>query len=523
MNLVEKLAAQAAERPDQPALIQTRNGVDRVLTFAQLEEQSANLAKQMTRAGVSVGDRVLLLQGMSLELYLVLLAIFRAGAVAVFIDPSAGLKNLRGGVRRVQPRALAGGLAGQFLTLAVKELRGISRKFALGRLCLPGVTRLSFKGESAPVQEVPDDHPALLTATSGSTGEPKIAVRSHGFLLAQHAALESSLDMQPGEIDLATLPIFVLANLASGLTTLLPDGDLRKPAQIDGRKIFRQLPRWQPTRTAASPAFYRKLAMDLGGTCAPHDAMRKVYTGGAPVFPPDLERIRHVFPQADPVIVYGSTEAEPIAHCKRSEILPNDEDRMRSGSGLLVGRPVPEIQLAILPDRTGESLPVFHRGPFTREMLPTEATGEIVVTGDHVLKGYLDGWGDDETKFLVHGETWHRTGDAGFLDDQGRLWLQGRCSAKIADGRGVIYPFTVECAASYCDAIRRSAFIQHAGRRLFLWEPCDYQDHPRELPAQMLTRLEFARIDEVRQVSEITVDRRHNAKIDYPRLRKMLG
>jgi acyl-CoA synthetase (AMP-forming)/AMP-acid ligase II len=62
--------------------------------------------------------------------------------------------------------------------------------------------------------------------------------------------------------------------------------------------------------------------------------------------------------------------------------------------------------------------------------------GEVVLTGDHVLKGYLHGKCDRETKFEVDGERWHRTGDAGYFDKEGRLWLVGRCNVRIEDDKG---------------------------------------------------------------------------------------
>jgi acyl-CoA synthetase (AMP-forming)/AMP-acid ligase II len=111
------------------------------------------------------------------------------------------------------------------------------------------------------------------------------------------------------------------------------------------------------------------------------------------------------------------------------------------------------VDLVILPDQWGHliesAIPCLANTP-----------GEIAVAGDHVLTGYLHGKGDEETKFQSAGRTWHRTGDAGYLDEQGRLWLLGRCSAKIEDTRGTLYPFTVETSLSFMPEIARSAAIE---------------------------------------------------------------
>jgi olefin beta-lactone synthetase len=248
--------------------------------------------------------------------------------------------------------------------------------------------------------------------------------------------------------------------------------------------------------------------------------LRKLYTGGAPVFPRVLDALRQLAPNAHVVAVYGSTEAEPIAHLPADEISAADRDAMQRGRGLLAGAPVPEIALRIIRDRWGAP-----RGRLTREEFGSEAcavneAGEIVVTGGHVLRGYLGGVGDEETKFSVAGEVWHRTGDAGLLDERGRLWLLGRCAAKIQDGRGVLHPFTVECVAMTFPEVRRAAALAHAGGR---WLVVEAGATGAELEERLRAATAWAGIDTVRFIPRMPLDRRHNAKIDYPALRQLLG
>jgi acyl-CoA synthetase (AMP-forming)/AMP-acid ligase II len=154
----------------------------------------------------------------------------------------------------------------------------------------------------------------------------------------------------------------------------------------------------------------------------------------------------------------------------------------------------------------------------TGTLAPNES-GEIVVAGAHVLKGYLGGVGDEETKFRVDGETWHRTGDAGMLDERGRLWLLGRCAARITDTRGELYPFTVECVAMTFPEVRRAAAVAHRGRRLLAVEAAESGS---KLQSDLAEAVRWARMDEVRFVAALPVDKRHNAKIDYPALQRML-
>ncbi|MGH9552761.1 MAG: hypothetical protein ACRD3W_25505 [Terriglobales bacterium] len=153
--------------------------------------------------------------------------------------------------------------------------------------------------------------------------------------------------------------------------------------------------------------------------------------------------------------------------------------------------------------------------------------GEILVAGDHVIKGYLNGDGDAETKILLDGEIWHRTGDAGYFDEAGRLWLVGRWSAVISDTHGTLFPFQVESAARHLPGVAQAACIQHDGKRILLVEP----DRPlallfsrrRHKFRAMTERLNWANIDAVVPVSKIPLDPRHNSKLNYPAIRKLLA
>jgi acyl-CoA synthetase (AMP-forming)/AMP-acid ligase II len=246
--------------------------------------------------------------------------------------------------------------------------------------------------------------------------------------------------------------------------------------------------------------------------------LRKLYTGGAPVFPRLLEALRELAPNANPVAVYGSTEAEPIAHIEMGAITPDDIAAMRAGRGLLAGLPVKEVSLHILRDRWGTPRGEMTESEFASETMPVGEAGEIVVTGEHVLKGYLGGEGDEETKFQAAGEIWHRTGDAGRIDDSGRLWLLGRCVARIEDSRGSLYPLGVESVAMTYPKVRRAAALAHGGKRLLVIEG----DADEALKQHLREAAAWAYLDDVASISRMPLDARHNSKIDYPALRRQL-
>ena len=522
MNIVEVLKAQTCEHPRSVALIAPKRKHIRSLTFHEIEKASAQAAASLCRAGLRAGDAVLVFQPMSVDLYIALLAIFRLKLVAVFIDPSAGRSHIERCCELIPPKALIASPKAHALQLLSPALRRIPNKFATG-FRLPGTKpwdrwkRCVEKRDIAPCEH---NTPALITFTSGSTGEPKMAVRTHGFLLAQHRVLAKELRFTHQDKVLGTLPIFVLSHLGSGITSLMPHADLRRPGFIKAGQIIRQIQTCKVTHIEASPAFFECIVR----YCREHHitlpGLKKILTGGGPVFPRLLDQLQHLAPNAQIVAVYGSTEAEPIAQIPKASMGDKDIKSMTSGMGLLAGHPIKDIHLRIIPDRWGSPIAPLSRSQFEALCLPPGKVGEIVVSGDHVLPGYWKGRGDTETKFNVSGEIWHRTGDAGYLDKKGRLWLLGRCIARIEDHRGILYPFAVESAVSEYPNLRRSACVAHKNHRTLAVE----LKHPEGSKdrAALKAKLSWAAIDRIEVLKRIPVDPRHNAKIDYPALNALL-
>lgn len=522
MNIFEAFQKHVLDRPDAPAIIDTHRGQSRSMTFAELDRFSARVAGQLAQRGLKPGDALLVFHPMSAELYIALLAIFRLRLVAMFLDPSAGRSHIERCCELQPPRGLIAGAKVHLLRIVSPALRRIPAKFTIGRP-VPFATRLSSVSSVDPVESIAEcspGTPALLTFTSGSTGQQKAAVRTHDLLLAQHAALARSLHLTPGDVDLTTMPIVLLANLGAGVTSVVPNADLRRPGAIEPGPIIKQIREHGIVSSTASPALFERLALHCAERGETLPELTKLFTGGAPVLPRLLDQVQAMAPKADVVAVYGSTEAEPIAHVSRGEVSDIDRQAMLAGRGLLAGLPVPEVRLRILRDRWGTPIEPMTSTQFDSQCQSADAAGEIVVSGDHVLQGYLHGIGDGETKFRVNGTVWHRTGDAGYCDDRGRLWLLGRCSATIRDRRGTLYPFAAETAAYLYPAVKRAAVVAHRDRRILAIEY--YDSRLIADLTQLRQALKWTELDEVRLCQSIPVDARHNAKIDYPKLKVML-
>ena len=233
MNIADLLTSRAAVNSEAPALVDESAGGHRTLTFRELENAVGRVSSHLQALGLRPGDPVLVLQPLSVELCLVLVAILRAGLVAVFVDPSAGLTHLEACCRLTMPRAFIGCGRAHLLRFVSPGLRRIPMKWRTHTLIRHSQAPTPTVREFSPAVDLPPSAPALVRFTSGSTGEPKAAVRTHGFLLAQLRALESNLYLAAGQIDLVTMPMFMLPNLAAGVTTVLPAADVRAPGRVD--------------------------------------------------------------------------------------------------------------------------------------------------------------------------------------------------------------------------------------------------------------------------------------------------
>lgn len=523
MNVARLLSEHAAVRANEPAIIEGRGNHCHVTTFAELDLAVQQAAALLWSEGLRPGDAVLVLQPMSTELYIALAAIFRLGLVATFLDPAAGTKYIERCCALWPPRGIIASAKAQLLRLWCAALRRIPINFVIG-VPVPGATGWKRYRQATPWTEFHDhatDVPALLTFTSGTTGEPRAAVRSHSLLLAQHRALRGVLGLQPGDVCLTALPIVVLANLAAGTTTILPAVDLRRPDAFPVSPVIKQLGAHQATHIIAPPAFIERLTAHCLAQCQTLGGLRQVLTGGGPVFPRLMNDVARAAPHADLVAIYGSTEAEPIAHLSASTLSPADRLAVRLGGGIPAGFPVPEVQLRIIADCAGSPIGPCSSDEFSRLCHATGQVGEIVVSGDHVLRGYLNSQGDEETKIRVGDSIWHRTGDAGCLGPDGRLWLHGRCSAGVHDVRGMVYPLAVEAAANECAEFKRVAFTSHCGRRTLVVELLG----PRAVLDEAALRrdLFWAQLEEIRVCARIPVDQRHNSKVNYSALRQLLA
>jgi acyl-CoA synthetase (AMP-forming)/AMP-acid ligase II len=501
-NIADVFFRAAAKDPDRIAIIHR----DGSITYGELARLVRSTAAHFRRKGLGHGDRVLVFVPMGIDLYRVVLALFSIGAGAVFLDAWVGWKRMELCCELARCKGFIGGWKARTLGWLSGPVRQIPIK--LGASLPP-------EG-GTDIEAVDPDATALITFTTGSTGTPKAARRSHGFLAAQFDALIEELEPAPADVDMTTLPIVLFLNLGIGCTSVIPDFKPGKPASFRGEVVADELRRHKVDRLTASPSQVMALAGHLLATGTRLPALRKVFTGGAPVFPRDAALMCQAFPDAQVKVVFGSTECEPISSITAAKLL---QDHAEVDRGLCVGSVFYRTALCIIGI---EDRPVPHASATELDAmtLPANALGEIIVSGEHVLRSYFN---NEEAfrrnKIIVDDTVWHRTGDSGFVDGQGVLFLTGRCAQLIHRNGQVLAPFVWEDRLLRHRGVVRGTLIDREGAIVAVVQAASDADRAA-LRAELLSA--HSMLGRVQFIDRMPMDPRHQSKIDHEVLRRMV-
>ena len=290
------------------------------------------------------------------------------------------------------------------------------------------------------------DETAAILFTSGSTGVPKGAVYSHGNFSAQVELLRRVYDIRPGEIDLPTFPLFALFAPALGMTSVVPEMDFTRPADVDPVKIIAAIEKFQVTTMFGSPALINRVGRygEAKGLKLP--SLKRAISAGAPVPAPVLERFAGML-QGDAQVFtpYGATEALPVCSIGSDEILGETRYATDRGRGVCVGRPVPGIQLEII--RISDE-PIAQWSDDLK--IADGEIGEIVVKGPQVTGSYFNRADSNALSKIAdpaHDGFYHRMGDLGYRDAQGRIWFCGRKAHRVVTAAETL--FTIPCEAVF--------------------------------------------------------------------------
>lgn len=509
MTIISKMKELREKYPERTALIDEKKG--NKITFSEFDDKSDRIYSYLKEKKFRKRDKVVVFVPIGIEFYLILTAIFKMGLQAVFIDPYAGIEHINRCCEMISPEGIIGSgktlLKGFFL----KGIRKIGKKINYEKIIEESEkTKITNNIE---YEEIDENTPALISFTSGSTGFPKIIMRTHGFLLGQHNVLEKNLKFQEGTGVYSSFPIFLLSHMATGATVFIPDINWKKPAESNFRDIVFQIKKNGIENIILPPVIFQNITEVCEKEGIFLENVQTVYTGGAPVFPRLMEKIRKIFINTEINALYGASEAEPISRLNFKDITEDDIRSMQNGNGLLAGKIVEGLELKIEEIQEKKLDTNFAEENNNPEINP-EVRGEILVKGENVVNGYLNVQKNPDEK-------WHRTGDMGYINSNGQLVLLGRVKGRIQIGEKIYYPFAVETAFSFCEILKKSVLTSKNGKLYLLVE------RNSEYRGNLLKNTEILELKKKFEIfkiieTEIPMDKRHNSKTDYKKLEEIV-
>ncbi len=499
-NITQLLLKAERRNPGKVALVFDQKSI----TFSELMNQVKMCANMLEDRGLKPGDRAILMIPMSVELYITLLAVMYCGATAVFVDPWMNLKQVAMFAKFAEPTAFIGIPKSHILRLFSKDLLTISLTISTGNsFCgIPAKFSLSSMKNyqsSREVTAVDLDDSALISFTSGSSGIPKGANRTHRFLLAQYNGLTAELTYSDNDVDMPIFPVFTLRNLAAGVTSVIPLIDFKNVANIDANLINRQIQQNQVNLITASPPFVDQLAQLKNPP-----KLAKIFTGGAPISNEQINDWHNKFPGCEIDIIYGSTEAEPVAHISSFERL-----KYANSVGFCCGKLTKLLNYKIVK---------ICNHPITEELLEEMTLnngeiGELIVVGEHVGTDYFrNPLAVKENKIVTREAIWHRMGDTGYFDENGYFFLTGRVHSTLVKNGQLIHAQLLESQVKKSvPSAKRVAAVQID------------QEVVVVVQGKKESSIENKEIDRVIYTNKkLPLDPRHNSKVDYAILKSWL-
>jgi fatty-acyl-CoA synthase len=440
-NWTNQLARHALMQPGSTAL----RHLGRTTTWAQLDRRVNALADALSRRGVARGDRVLILMLNRAEFVESFLAINKRGAIAVPVNfrmtateiaflvgdcqakvviTEAVLARVATAVRDLDP------------TLATVIVAGSGSDDDVNDDVLGYEDLLSEPGESAPPTDIPDDEPALIMYTSGTTGRPKGAVLTHNNLTGQAMTFLfiNGADIH-NDVGFIGVPLFHIAgigNMIIGLllglpTVIYPLGAFDPGALLDVLEaekvtgVFLVPSQWQAVCSAqqANPRDLR---------------LRVLSWGAAPASDTLLRQMSNTFPGTQILAAFGQTEMSPVT-CM---LLGADAIRKRGS----VGKVIPTVAARVVDDDMND--------------VEVGQVGEIVYRAPTLMAGY---WNNPEATAEAFAGGWFHSGDLVRMDEEGYVWVVDRKKDMIISGGENIYCAEVENVLTAHPAIIEVAVI----------------------------------------------------------------
>jgi acyl-CoA synthetase (AMP-forming)/AMP-acid ligase II len=391
----------------------------RRLTWSELDARTDSIACALADLGVASGDRVLVTSANRVEVVELYVAISKAGAIACPLNPNSALPEVEHVISNIEP-------AGAFAERAVLDRLGLEDRvqrwaIAIGEESYEAMAR----GARQPCRLPGQGDAALIFSTSATTGRSKAVVVSHRSLMACYVGMAAETAMSPLDVMLNPCPLFH-GSVVIGLALLAAGGHLAIERDFSPQRFLADVARLRATRAFLVPSMIRFVLAAKGFDTTDLSSLCEVMHGGGPMTETLLHEALRRFPCRFRS-VYGITEGGgPIALRASDEPRPPGVAHVPNPP-LPAGRMIPGAQIIVVDD---EDNPV-----------PTGEVGEICVRSDGVMDGY---WRNDEATALTLAGGWLHTGDIGYMDAGGYIFLLDRKNDLIIRGGQNVYPAEIE-------------------------------------------------------------------------------
>ena len=404
--------------PNAAALLNEDN---QILSYRQLTQGMDDVRRQLHAAGFGIGHRVAIAHPNEARLALLWLGVMSC-ATAVPLSPVLTIEEYCRDLtdRRVDGLIVPRGemevarKAAKRMTIPVLDLTWSTPS-------LDAALQLSAshkKGNAYPRQSTPDDI-ALVLSTSGTTAQSKIVPLRHKTLIAQFRNLGTALEMTTDDRILNLNPLYLLSGIANTATSLIFGGSVATIPSLEVGRLFPSIDALQPTVFNSSFGFLKQIIHYA------RENPSEVRRGRIRVLRPTAGKIdRNEADAMEEIFGAPIIEAYGMTECGRSTSNPMPPGLRKLGT---VGVPVNDCEIAILGEDGG--------------FLSSPEKGEIVIRGNNVFEGYEN---NDEANRNAFHEGWYRTGDVGFLDEDGYLTITGRLKEMINRGGEKISPSEID-------------------------------------------------------------------------------
>src|SRR4051794_24883767 len=434
LRVADVLRHQARERPDRVAI---KHG-SRALTFAALDERSSRLAQALLAAGVTPGSRIAHLDRTAPEVVELLFAAAKIGAVAVPLNWRLRTPELAAILQDAGAPLLLAGPA--YAAVAVELAGTVAHDLRVVAIGAEYEGWLASHPRDDPGGRGASGETVLQMYTSGTTGVPKGVLTTHRNL---SAAVDSSplWGFDADTVSLTPLPMFHIGGIGwtflgiwNGATTILV-------SEFDAAAVVDLLERRRVTNAVFVPTMLQMMAAVPGAAERDFSALRSIAYGASPITTPVLKAALRTF-RCDLFGIYGLTETTGAA--VQLDAADHDPDGPREHLLRSAGRPYPWVELRVVDPASGAQCGA-------REV------GEVWLRAPNVMAGYHNR--PAETAAALTADGWLQTGDGGYLDEDGYLFLTDRIKDMIVSGGENVYPIEVEEALAQHPAVDQVAVI----------------------------------------------------------------